>query len=127
MNNLPDFTAEAVFYKRQASNAVVPALLSRDSDTPTDRRVDCLIDCVESGQSQAVCQRRCSPPPSPPYQCRPTDNSFNYIACQGGVAAWEAACGAACRVFLPEGLCSEGCKALADNFRSTCPPKTICI
>ena len=144
----PGFTAESALvivrgpYKRSVSFGgdteltVVPALPPRDSDTPSDKRIDCILACRESGIGAAECSRRCnSAGSSPGYQCTMQDNSYNHALCIGGMWTWEIACVSECSLLnsvpgVGAGLaaaCGAGCHALGEQMRSTCPPSTICV
>src|SRR5215211_5908291 len=97
----------------------------------------CINDCRQSGELArncvALCRAECGCQPRDPgtIGCTPRDNSINNSLCLGAIAAWEAACGADCAVLLGPipivggalaAACSEGCRSVAGQSRSSCPP-----
>jgi hypothetical protein len=106
--------------------------------TRTDCLLDCQETCLDSGKTMKQCQAYCNNYCSsghPTYQCTNQDNSFNHYACLAGIAAWEGACSAECKLLdavpivggLLGGACSAGCTALAANMKATCPDTVICV
>ena len=132
--NIPGFTAHMAISSPNTHGRVVGALLPRDAETPQDRRLDCLVDCLESGQSTQTCADKCRPITLPPYVCTVQDDSVNYYLCLGGIKAWELVCSAECGLLggiavagpALAAACGWGCTQLADQMRLSCHP-TRCV